>query len=81
MFKGIARMAQTSKDVMFIMTVDDISFNIKELSSNQDQYMQFMIIRGDLIDLSEEYKIRGGVVNINETFKKKTSFYYKKDIV
>jgi len=66
---------------MFIMTVDDVNFNRKQKAANQDQYMQFMIIRGDLIDLSDEYKIRGGAVNMNETFRKKTTYYYKKDVV
>jgi len=38
--------------------------------------MQFLIIRGDLIDFSEVHKIKGGAVNLHETFRKKTGFYY-----
>jgi hypothetical protein len=43
--------------------------------------MQFLIIRGDLIDFSEVHKIKGGAINLHETFRKKTGFYYSSKVV
>jgi len=43
--------------------------------------MQFIIIRGDLIDFSEIHKIKAGSVSLNETFRKKTGFYYSNKVV
>ena len=65
MFKNIKRLAQTSKDMMLSMTVDDIEVQRVE---NKEQTLVFSYIRGDLVDYSNEYQIDGPKIDIGEEF-------------
>ena len=79
MFKSIKRLAQASKDMMLAMTVDDIQFSRKH--TDKEQYLIFSYIRGDLVDYTEEYKIDGNKISIGETFQKKTTLWFKNNVV
>ena len=79
MFKSIKRIAQTPKDMMLALTIDDIQINRK--SEQKQQYLQFSYIRGSLTDTSKQILIEGDRVKVDETFTKKTTLYFKNDVV
>lgn len=73
MFKNIKRLAQTSKDMLLTLTLENIEVERKQ---EKDQTLVFSYIRGDLVDYSHEYPIDSKTIEVGETFQKKTTLWF-----
>ena len=69
MIKGIKRLSQQSKDMMFEIKIEDINFKRNQKLMSSDQHMQLMIIRGDLVDYFPEEKIISDVTTLKQGYE------------
>ena len=54
---------------MFEIKIEDISFKRNQNKISSDQYMQLMIVRGDLVDYFPEEKIISDVKTLKQGYE------------
>ena len=79
MIKNFKRLAQTSKDLMLSLTIDDVQLIRKR--ADKDQHLIVSYVRGELQDYTLEHKIQSDKVAIGETFHKKTTLWFSSNKV